>query len=339
MGENNISIPSFEMPLNMAIQRSLSETLERYDTAGQVPQAVIQQSFENNLRSEYTNWSRGLVGGNDPIYGSGVSQGFNSGPGPGKGLGITFGLKITLDAKIRFNANVGVGYGFQGKNASGAATMHFNIYNNGLGTRARENNIVYDVTASAYLIGGVGQGSPMPNYLLNYNTRSPFSDQHKFSLMYGQSLTWNSELNHGRFSFEDIQRQGLLGLRLGNAAKFSTNNDTDVFPYFGGGTDEGWTGGLILHTPLFELGYQNFTGRGTAFDGTPGPVAGTKYGGTMYQQDSWSKSLNKASTFLRFNTGVNSDLTLDLFGDGWFQNWIHERMDNPKFEYQNFWDK
>ncbi len=343
MGNNSITITSLEQPLNLAIQRSLLQTMDMYDQTAAADAGRIRQSFENNLRGEINNWAGSVAASNPgPFYHGAGSTGINGsfpGPGPNKGFGITFGVKISFDAKIRFNAGVGVGYGFQGPNVSGAAAMNFNIYNHGLGTRAQERNLVYDITASAYLVGGLGQGRDMPNYLLNYNTLSPFSDQHKFSLTYGQMLTWNSELNQRKFSFDDIQRQGLFGFRLGNAVKVSTNNDGSIFPYLGGGTDMGWTGGINIFTPLVEFGYQNFTGRGTAFDGSPAPVSGRQYSGTMYQQDGWNRSLNKASTFLRFNTGGNSQYTLDLYGDGWFQNWIHNRFSNPKFEYPNFWQK
>lgn len=341
MGENSITIPSIDKALNTSIQRSLDHALSLSDMAEAQREQQIRQVFENNLRFEYNNWSRDLLSANtggDPIYQSGASYGVggNYPNPPGKGFGITFGLKIELGYKIRFNANVGVGYGFQGKNASGAATLNINAYNFGLGTRANENNIVYDVTAAAYLVGGFGTGKPMPNYLLNYNSPSPFPDNHKWSLMYGQALTWNSELNHGKFSFEDIQRQGIVGLRFGNVAKFSSNNDTETAPFFGGNTDKGWTGGAILYTPLFEIGYQNFTGEGRTSDGKVAPVAGKEYAGTFYQQDDYNRSLNKASTYFRFKTGLNSNYTLDLYSTGWFQNWIHEHMNNPKFIYPNF---
>ncbi|MBX7227994.1 MAG: hypothetical protein K1X48_00065 [Burkholderiaceae bacterium] len=336
----NLIIPNMDKTLDLAIARSIEHSFSFVNIENQVNLPPIRQVFENNLRDGFGSWIRNLSRSNEGLISPSLGIGNTYPPISRSGFGFTVGIKIKLDYKIRFNFDMGMGYSVGGENFGGASTLHFSMYNHGLGTRAREKRMVYDVTASAYIIGGGGDGIPMPNYLLNYNTLSPFPDRHKWSAMWGQMLTWNSELNHRSFSIKDIQRQGLFGFRLGNIIKFSTNNDATILPYLGGRflrekTDNGWTGGLILYTPLFEIGYQSFTGTGIAFDGKIAPVGGTDYKGTYYHQDSYNESLNKASSYLRFNNGFNS-LTLDFFGDGWFQNWIHKIYKNPKFIYPHF---
>lgn len=330
----NLIIPAMDKNLDLAIARSIEHSFSFVNIENSA-NLQNRQVFENNLRDGFDSWIRNLSRSNEGLISPSLGIVNTYPPISRNGFGFTFGIKIKLDYKIRFNFDIGMGYSMGGENFGGASTLHFSMYNHGLGTRAREKRMVYDVTASAYIIGGGGDGIPMPNYLLNYNTLSPFPDRHKWSAMWGQMLTWNSELNHRSFSLQDIQRQGLVSLRLGNIIKLSSNNDTKQWPFWGAGTDNGWTGGLILYTPLFEIGYQNFTGTGIAFDGRIAPVGGEKYKGTYYRQDLYNESLNKASSYLRFNNGFNS-LTLDFFGDGWFQNWIHKGINNPRFIYPHF---
>lgn len=236
-------------------------------------------------------------------------------------------------------------YGERSGNFSGSGSLHFAAYNGGLGTAFGGKNLVVDITAAANLVVGTGNGMPLQSYSLNYN--SPIGLQNNFnkSIGYGQLLTWNSALNQGEFSLDKIQREGMIGFRIGDV-NVSSNNDTKR-AYFGGGTDMGWTGGLSIVTPFMEVGFQDFSG--DYFNG-PRDKLGTfndeekkeimiknglnPFEEMKHRQTNYQKSLNKASTYFRVNNnGYN--ITLDVIGDAWLQNGIHKAIKDFKFEYEH----
>ena len=56
--------------------------------------------------------------------------------------------------------------------------------------------------------------------------------------------------------------------------------------------------------------------------------------GKFHQQTAYQKSLNKASTYLRFSNN-GAQITLDVIGDAWLQNAIHKAIKDFKFEYEH----
>ncbi|HEX8576693.1 MAG TPA: hypothetical protein VF677_10420 [Flavobacterium sp.] len=55
--------------------------------------------------------------------------------------------------------------------------------------------------------------------------------------------------------------------------------------------------------------------------------------GKFHQQDPSQKSLNMASTYLRINND-GANITFDVIGDAWLQNFIHKKIRDFKFEYK-----
>ena len=208
---------------------------------------------------------------------------------------------------------------------------------------------------------------PLPGYSLNYNTLLPSYNDYKYSLSYGQMLNWNSALSQNQFSIDQIRRQGLVGFRLGNV-NVSTNNDSKF--YLGGSTDEGWTGGISVAVPFMEFGFQDFTGSfdaegesekrkkkyRDALDSVREDITLSKeererkleainseystwVRTELHTQSNYEISLNKASTYFRVNANDWSLLTLDLIGAAWFQNFIHNSINDLKFHYDySGWD-
>ncbi len=193
-------------------------------------------------------------------------------PNVGLRTNLMLTLQIQIGYKVSFKAGLHAGLEFGNNWSSVNSSAHLSLYNSGLGTPIYDNNkekrkMVVDVTVALNVMVGNerGKGSPMKQYLINYDTPMPventFSD---WSVGYGQALTWNSAINQ-RFDLKEVQRQGIINVRVGDFS-LSTNNDTDRKPYFGGGTDYGYTGGLILSFNVarfgtFEIGHQTFTGK------------------------------------------------------------------------------
>jgi hypothetical protein len=273
-----------------------------------------------------------------------LAQGFSGVNPPGGGFRVTFGLQIQVGYTIRLRGSANVGYGNRWGNFGGTSSLHFSAYNGGLGTGVNKNNLVVDVTAAVNLTVGGGTGTPLQSYALNYNAPIPSLNTFKNSFSYGQLLTWNSAINNNQFSLDNIQREGMIGFRLGDV-NVSSNNDTRI-GYFGGGTDMGWTGGLVVTTPFFEVGFQDFSG-----DYFKGPRDGkgsfndderrellrrnneNPFESGFHRQSPYQKRLNKASTYVRINSSDGYTISVDLIGDAWLQNAIHKAIKDFKFEY------
>ncbi len=241
--------------VSMALQQSIkSPLIDKFSIENQLYNAV-----KNNIQGQLKNLE--------------LNQDCPTCP-PQNGLRTHFmvTLQVKLDYRVSFKAGIHAGLEFGNQWSSINPSAHLSLYNSGLGTPIYDNNkekrkIVIDATVALNCMIGSskGGGLPMNQYVINYDTPIPtqntFSD---WSVGYGQALTWNSAINK-KFDFKDIQRQGIVNLRIGNFG-LSTNNDTDKFPYFGGSTDYGWTGGIILsfavaNFGVIEAGHQTFTGK------------------------------------------------------------------------------
>ncbi|WP_438711329.1 hypothetical protein ACSTS3_00025 [Aquimarina muelleri] len=279
---------------------------------------------------------------------------------PGGGFRVTFGLQILVGYKIRVRGNANIGYGKRYGNFGATSSLHISAYNAGLGSGVHKKNLVVDLTAAVNLTVGAGQGTPLQSYSLNYNSPIPMLNDFQNSFSYGQLLTWNSALQENQFSLNRIQREGMIGFRLGDV-NVSSNNDTKR-AYFGGGTDMGWTGGISLATPFLEVGFQDFSGDYSRRDDILRndisemivkvkknknlskiqkqqqiqkleqdlkKITSSRY----HNQTSYQKRLNKASTYIRINNSNGYNATVDLIGDAWLQNAIHKAIKDFRFEY------
>ena len=294
-------------------------------------------------------------------------------PNVGLRTNLMLTLQIQIGYKVSFKAGLHAGLEFGNNWSSVNSSAHLSLYNSGLGTPIYDNNkekrkMVVDVTVALNVMVGNerGKGMPMNQYVINYDT--PIPVQNTFSdwlVGYGQALTWNSAINQ-RFDLKEVQRQGIINVRVGNFA-LSTNNDTKR-GYFGGGTDHGWTGGLTLSFNVarfgtFEVGYQNFTGK---YDDKADPEKNMDMLDNLeykkdnplelskrdwrksirrmkkdllnefpyHSQDNLQKSFNRASNFLRVQKDMHS-IRLDIESNGWFQNLIHDQIGDFKFKYDN----
>lgn len=279
---------------------------------------------------------------------------------PGGGFRVTFGLQILVGYKIRVRGIANIGYGKRYGNFGATSSLHISAYNAGLGSGVHKKNLVVDLTAAVNLTVGAGQGTPLQSYSLNYNSPIPMLNDFQNSFSYGQLLTWNSALQENQFSLNRIQREGMIGFRLGDV-NVSSNNDTKR-AYFGGGTDMGWTGGISLATPFLEVGFQDFSGDYSRRDDILRndisemivkvkknknlskiqkqqqiqkleqdlkKITSSRY----HNQTSYQKRLNKASTYIRINNSNGYNATVDLIGDAWLQNAIHKAIKDFRFEY------
>lgn len=354
-----ISKTIFQVPeLNFEINKAIYTSIARLGYQSISPSFELQNNLKNNLETSLQNWTSNLKTSN-------MNCVTCSNP-PNYGFRVNFGLQILLDYKIRFKANFGLGYGQRWGDVSGITAFNTSIYNHGLGTPVNGKDLVIDVTAAAYLTVGGSNGTPLTSYTLNYNSPSPILNDFKNSFTYGQLLTWNSALNEKRFSLADLQRQGMIGFRLGDF-NVSSNNDTKMV-YQGGGTDKGWTGGISIVTPLFEAGFQDFSGDFLKTSRTGGAeeeeresllskIESIKKNSSLnpsdkkvmiseledklkiltnkifHNQTNNQKKLNKASTYFRLNTSEGTNLTIDFIGDAWLQNIIHKAIKDFRFEY------
>ncbi|WP_064966312.1 hypothetical protein [Tenacibaculum ovolyticum] len=308
----------------------------------------VEQSMRGYSQSFITKDKNGCCGNIDP---------------PGSGFKVTFGLQIQLAYKVRFKANLNIGYGQRYGNFAANTSFHVSAYNSGLGVGVDKSNMVVDVTAAANVIVGGGHGTPLQSYSLNYNSPIPILNNFENSFRYGQLFTWNSALHDNQFSLDKLQREGMIGFRLGNV-NVSSNNDTKL-GYFGGGTDMGWTGGLTIVTPLIEVGFQDFSGdflkkgieqenkridilkkiKSIKNSNKTKPIKKIELDkleddlikltrGKFHKQTDYQKRLNKASTYIRFNQQNGYNATIDVIGDAWLQNFIHKTIKDFKFEYE-----
>lgn len=344
-----ISKSLYLMPeLNASINESINFSVMQMGHQSKNPSFDLQNNLKTNLENSLHNWRSNFKTAN-------ASCPTCPNP-PGYGFRVNFGLQILLDFKIRFKGNVGLGYGQRWGDVAVVTALNASIYNHGLGTAVNSRELVIDVTAATYLTVGGGKGTPLTTNTLNYNSPSPILNDFKNSFTYGQLVTWNSALNEKRFSLTDVQREGMIGFRLGDF-NVSSNNDTKRI-FQGGGTDKGWTGGVSIVTPLFEVGFQDFTGdfqkleqedkRDKLIDGIKkmkksGLSSKTQIEalefelllltkGKFHKQSPYQKSLNKASNYFRFKNN-GTDLTIDFVGDAWLQNEIHKAIKDFKFEY------
>lgn len=332
MGKSIIKLPE----LNSVINRTIESSVNQMSYQSVNPNFELQNNLRSSLEANLQNWKSSLQTNN--------SNCTTCSTPPGYGFRVNFGLQILLDYKIRFKTNLGFGYGERWGDVVGIASLNASVYNHGLGTPVNGKDLVIDVTAATYLTIGGGNDVPLRTNTLNYNSQSPILNDFKNSFSYGQLLTWNSALNEKRFSLADVQRQGMIGFRLGDF-NVSSNNDTKRL-YFGDGGDRGWTGGISLVTPMFELGFQDFSGDylhgNNRFNDDDvlrefNRKTGVNSFNSFHRQTDFQKSLNKASTYLRFNTADGENLTIDFIGDAWLQNGIHKAIKDFRFEY-NFKD-
>lgn len=349
--------------INSNLRTALSFSAFDFNTNNaQSVDAWASGSLKRNIESQMNSWAQNLVASNnccgeDP---------------PGSGFKITFGLQINLDYKVRLKANVNLGFGQRSGNFAGTASLHLSAYNGGLGVGIGKKDLVVDITAAANIVVGYGEGIPLQSYSLNYNSPITMLNNFKGSLSYGQLFTWNSKLYERDFSFSDLQREGMIGFRIGDV-NVSSNNDTKRL-YMGGGTDKGWTGGISIVTPFAEVGFQDFSGdyltqtmdeNGKSIDvkqevnrdeilkkieeikkldidketkkikiaEKETELAKLVFDNPYHQQTDYQKNLNKASTYFRVNNN-GTNITLDIIGEAWFQNLIHKKIKDFKFEYQ-----
>ncbi|GGX14499.1 hypothetical protein [Aquimarina muelleri] len=287
-------------------------------------------------------------------------RGYTGNP-PDKGFSVTFGIQILVGYKIRVRGNANIGYGNRYGNFGATSSLHISAYNAGLGSAVGKKGLVVNLTAAINLTIGSGYGTPLQSYSLNYNSPIPTLNDFDNSFSYGQLLTWNSALNENQFSLDRIQREGMIGFRLGDV-NVSSNNDTKR-AYFGGGTDMGWTGGLTVATPFLEIGFQDFSGKYAQEDDKQRKdilerIKETKKNNDLskfqkearvselegelkkmtsnyHNQTSYHKKLNKASTYIRINNSSGYNATVDLIGDAWLQNAIHKAIKDFRFEYNH----
>ena len=342
------NLQSIETDLQSAIRSSMFNFKDSVGSVNFWAETDLRDNIEQSIRG----YNHKLTGNQDGCCGYGDT--------PGSGFKVTFGLQVLVDYKVRYKANLNLGYGQRLGDFGATTSFHISAYNGGLGTGVGNSNLVVDITAAANVIIGGGQGIPLQSYSLNYNSPIPMLNDFQNSFSYGQLATWNSALNENQFSIDRIQREGMIGFRLGNV-NVSSSNDTQRL-YFGGGTDMGHTGQLSIATPLFELGFQDFTGGFSRSDDEKrnlilNQIKETKKNDTLskfqretrvseleadlrtlttsyHHQTPYQKSLNKASTYIRLkNNGYNA--TIDLIGDAWLQNAIHKSIKDFKFEYNH----
>jgi RHS repeat-associated protein len=294
------------------------------------PRLMLWLSVDK-LTNKFPSWSPYVYSLDNPIKFKD-----ENGDAPGDPtLGFLINFKAFLSVTdISFNLSATTSLSYDLKYFQPTVDASISLYNGGLGTSLLASGIQYDITAAAHITAGgeKGQGSNMPIYTLNANTRSAVDNTFRHSVTMGQLVTYNS-------ATDGITRQGLFGFRTPNFS-VSSNNDTDFPPYFGqrnNTPDQGFTGGIMASTyignTLLEFGYQSFTG---IPDRGRDPIKGEN-GKSYYAQDAYQKSLNKAFTSFRVGGGAGSSpslsLELNLATDGWLQNGLHNLTNNAFFDY------
>jgi len=278
------------------------------------------------LSNKFASWSPYAFSINNPIKFEDLS-----GDGPNDPtVKFLVGFTALLTNKgISFNFTATSSISFNLNQVRPTTDLSVSIYNGGLGTSQMTSGVQYDLTLATHVTVGGGQGKPMPIYTLNNDTRSVVANTFKNSGTYGQLVTYNS-------ATDDLTRQGMIGFRVGDLS-MSSNNDTKYLPYAGGGTDQGWTGGLTFSAyagqSLLEVGYTSFTG---TFDksASPSPTKGEPKG--FYAQTPYQKSLNQAHTTFRISPlGISPGLSLEynIASDGYLQGGLHNLTNNNHFDY------
>lgn len=348
-GNKLLSFNSTDTQVKSALQKSLLDlnTRENIDTWAQTS---LKANAENALsRIASVDNIRNTNGGPSNI-------------GTG-GFRAMFGLQLLIGYKVKFRATADFGYGQRWGNFGATSSLHFAAYNGGLGTGVNKNNLVVDITAALNLTVGGGQGTPLQSYSLNYNSPIPNKNNFKNSFSYGQLVTWNSNINKNKFSLANLQREGMIGFRLGDF-NVSSNNDTKKL-YFGDGGDRAWTGGISVSTPYMEVGFQDFSGDFIEHSPAKNELNKIKAqikkikedsflskdqkkekiallnesireitNNNLHTQTRYQKNLNKASTYFRINNnGYNA--TVDFIGDAWLQNAIHRAIKDFRFQYDH----
>ncbi|MFJ1492192.1 polymorphic toxin type 23 domain-containing protein [Capnocytophaga canis] len=356
----------FQMPFSeFGLKDAVSEALLQEINNTSVNQFSIENSLEAAIKSHIQSGLKNAsFNGQCPTC------------PPNNGLRTKFmlTLQIQINYRVSFKAGLHAGLEFGNNWSSINSSAHLSLYNSGLGTPIYENNkekpkLVVDATVALNAMVGNerGKGSPMKQYLINYDTPMPVENTYSdWSVGYGQAFTWNSAINNNKFDLKEVQRQGIINVRVGDFS-LSTNNDTKR-GYFGGGTDHGWTGGLLLSFNVaqfgtFEVGYQNFTGK---YDDKADPEKNMDMLDNLeykkdnplelskrdwrksirrmkkdllnefpyHSQDNLQKSFNRASNFLRVQKDMHS-IRLDIESNGWFQNGIHNLINDFKFKYDS----
>jgi hypothetical protein len=231
-------------------------------------------------------------------------------------VNLKLGMSIGKHNSIR--ANLSITSGIEGKFYQFRNEVSLGVYGGGLGTSSTGSKFGFDLSTGFAGVIGIGKDNELPQYGINYDMRSAFTNSFEKSITFGQFINYNSALRMST-------RIGLFGMRINNVSVSSTN-DVNQFPYFGKGTDQGWTGGIIFSANtkkgLLEFGYESFTGIGKGFPQVL--INGRAY----YNQDKYQRSLNKANTFLSL-PGLNN-YSFSIIKDGYLQNFIHDHQKNEK---------
>jgi len=318
----NLKLPSIYEPINTEL-----ESL-RVSLASSPPKSKGQffNRLQNGANAVSNRWVNNLKNFNPEV---GTSGNYSSGSGDGFnariGLTVIFGI-----GKPKLKLTSGIGYGDRSDNFGGAANLNFNMYNYGLGSSPQFNNgWNWDVTASAYITVGSGRDQAMAVQTLNTDTLSSHDNTFEKSLTYGQLLNFNSGINGGQFTWQNVQRQGLIGLRLADTQVMS-NNDVAIPPYWGGDTDHGWTAGVtISHKDVAELSFEAFTGIASNYKGNFSPGNVPQY----YTQTPFQESFNLGLTRFRFkDAGAHYDFEIE--GSLWGQDLVHDLQNIPRFKPQ-----
>lgn len=286
------------------------------------------------LADQFSGWSPYSYCYNNPLR---FIDPDGKAPDPVFGFLLRFTVGFGSNDGLQWSATGTISGGFRGDHIQGVGDISISLYQGGLGT-SEQAPFGFDATLAMHgtFGGGLGQREEMNIYTLNYNTVSAVQNPYANSGTYGLIWNYNSSIN-------EVMNQGLIGAKVGDFSTFF-NNDLDKFSLLHwvgkvGGfefpdwlvsqTDYGWTGGIIVSMlaggDLIEGGYQSFTGRNYGKDTYTNPATGKK----TYKQNTYDLSLNRASTFVRYN-GV----TIDLVSDGWFQHFIHDYVvPTPRFRY------
>ena len=343
--------------LETEVWSSLHNSINEFDPSASADfwaKTSLREKAENALANIAKNNEFTSISSDSPI----------DPPNNGNGFRATFGLQLSIGYKVSVRATANIGTGFRTGNFGMTNSLHFAAYNSGLGVGANGKKFVVDITAALNLTVGGGQGVPLQSYATNYNSPIPNLNTFQNSFSYGQLLTWNSNINKDRFSLDDLHRQGMIGFRLGDV-NVSSNNDTKLF-YFGDGNDMSWTGGISIATPIFEVGFQDFSGdyihnapieeereelkrkiKEIKKDDSINKEEKKSLikeiseklidltDNNLHTQTDYQKNLNKASTYFRINNNNGYNATIDLIGPAWFQNVIHRGIKDLRFEYKH----
>lgn len=246
-------MPFSEFQLKNAVSSALQQSLN-YPT---------QFSIESNLEAAVRDTIQNSLGNIR------TSEQCPTCPYPNGSFRTAFNLNLLVRVNYKFQLDfkltAGAGLQYNLGNFTTDQSVHISLYNSELvyANRKRgKTKPVIDATVTVMAIVGGGEALPTRLYSINQDTFSPLPNNYAYSIGFAQAFTWNSIVNE-RISFRDIQRQGILNVRMGGFY-LSTSNDSRY--YGGGNTDFGNTGEIILgfnlgRLGIFELAHQTFTGR------------------------------------------------------------------------------